>query len=158
MSNVSNTFKEKIFECDKHVQKIQTAKQYLNDIMPFSVEGYAQISDIHASFVDQLIFRFSKLQDTIGESLFPAILILAKEPVKSKTFIDVLNRLEELEIVTKNQWLELREVRNEISHEYSFNVDDVVVGINDIFNRSVDLMKIYHKIKYFCSERFNLVL
>ena len=158
MSNVSNTFKEKIFECDKHVQKIQTAKQYLNEIMPFSVKSYAQISDIHASFVDQLIFRFSKLQDTIGESLFPAILVLAKEPVKSKTFIDILNRIEELEIVTKYQWLELREVRNEISHEYSFNVDDVVVGINDIFNRSVDLMKIYHKIKVFCSERFNLVL
>lgn len=39
-----------------------------------------------------------------------------------------------------------------------FNVDDVVVGINDIFKRSVDLMKIYHKIKGFCSERFNLVL
>lgn len=85
-------------------------------------------------------------------------MILAKEQVKSKTFIDVLNRLEELEIVTKDQWLELREIRNEISHEYSFNVDDVVVGINDIFNRSVDLMKIYHKIKGFCGERFNLVL
>ena len=39
-----------------------------------------------------------------------------------------------------------------------FNVGDVVVGINDIFNRSVDLIKIYHKIKDFCSERFNLVL
>ena len=76
MSDVSYTFKEKIFECDKPVQKIQIAKQYLNEVMPFSVESYAQISDIHASFVDQLIFRFSKLQDTIGESLFPAILIL----------------------------------------------------------------------------------
>ena len=158
MSDVSNTFKEKLFECDKHVQKIQIAKQYLNEIMPFSVEGYAQISDIHASFVDQLIFRFSKLQDTIGESLFPAILILAQEYVKSKTFIDILNRIEELEIVTKDQWLELREVRNEISHEYSFNVDDVVVGINDIFNRSVDLIKIYKRIKDFCKINFSIVV
>jgi len=37
------------------------------------------------------------------------------------TFLDILNRLEGLEIINKNRWLNLREVRNEIAYEYSFN-------------------------------------
>ena len=58
----------------------------------------------------------------MGGRIFPAILSLAQEDVKKKTFIDILNRLEELEVLDKNQWLNLREARNEIAHEYSFNV------------------------------------
>jgi len=37
------------------------------------------------------------------------------------TFLDILNRLEGLEIIDKNRWLNLREVRNEIAYESSFN-------------------------------------
>jgi len=33
--------------------------------------------------------------------------------------------------------------RNEIAHEYSFNQDEVVDGINLIFERIDDLLKIY---------------
>lgn len=41
---------------------------------------------------------FSKLQDTMGEE------------VKSKPFIDRLNRIEELGILYKNDWMDLRKV------------------------------------------------
>jgi len=56
-----------------------------------------------------------------------------KAEAKKKTFIDILNRLEELEIADKAEWLKLREIRNDIAHEYSFNKDEVVE-----FNESHD--------------------
>jgi hypothetical protein len=99
---MQDSFKEKLYECDKHVEKIRVSKNYLSKFMPLSLESYSKLTDIETSFIDQLIFRFSKLQDTMGEKLFPFILLLSKEEVKKKTFIDILNRLEELEIVDKS--------------------------------------------------------
>lgn len=153
-ADIENTFKEKFYECDKHVEKITVAKKHLSSIMPLSVEGYLDLNDVDMSFVDQLIFRFSKLQDTMGEKIFPSILILSQEDVKKKTFIDILNRLEELEIIDKVRWMSLRETRNEIAHEYSFNTQEVVDGINDIFVASDELIDIYKIVEKFCKQKF----
>lgn len=152
--DIENTFKEKFYECNKHVEKINIAKKHLSSIMPLSVKSYLALNDVDMSFIDQLIFRFSKLQDTMGEKIFPSILILSQEDVKKKTFIDILNRLEELEVLNKIRWLSLRETRNEIAHEYSFNTEEVVDGINDIFRASDELIDIYKFIDTFCKSKF----
>lgn len=157
MKDIHQTFQEKIFECNKHAQKIEVAQKHLSPFMPLSVECYQNLSEIDTSFIDQLIYRFSKLQDTLGEKIFPSILILAHEDVKKKTFIDILNRLEELEVVTKNEWLKLRELRNEIAHEYSFNIEEVVESIVIIYTISNQLLDIYRKTVAFCDEKFGIM-
>ena len=66
MKDIRQTFQEKIFECDKHAQKIEIAQKHLSSFMPLSVECYQNLSEIDTSFIDQLIYRFSKLQDTLS--------------------------------------------------------------------------------------------
>ena len=156
MQDIRNTFQEKIYECNKHKEKIHDAKEYLSEIMPLSLDKYVSLSKIESSFIDQLNFRFSKLQDTIGESLFKSILIISKEEVKKMTFLDILNRLEELEVVNKNEWLSLREVRNEIAHEYSFNQEEVVENINLIYKKSDELLRIYQNVCKFIQVKFDI--
>ncbi|WP_440616749.1 hypothetical protein [Cysteiniphilum sp. 6C5] len=157
-NSVLNTFQEKIYECNKHIEKIETAKKYLAEHMPLNVEAYQALDDVSLSFIDGLIYRFLKLQDTMGGKIFPAVLLLAEEDVKRKTFIDILNRLEELEVLDKNQWLNLREARNEIEHEYSFNVAEVVDSINLIYHKSDELAEIYGRVCEFCRVRLNIEL
>ncbi|KAF3981978.1 MAG: hypothetical protein HFP81_10255 [Methylococcales symbiont of Hymedesmia sp. n. MRB-2018] len=154
--NPNNSLKEKLYECDQHILRIIAAKKYLKHTMPLSTSDYEKFDDVLISFADQLVFRFSKLQDTLGERVLPAILILSKEDVKRKTFIDILNRLEELEIINKTQWLNLREVRNQIAHEYSFNTTEVVENITDIFNSSDELLVVYQTVKQFCLKKFKI--
>jgi len=149
--DIQDSLEQKLYECNKHIEKINRAKEYLKDIMPLNVDSYLKIDKIQSSFIDQLIFRFSKLQDTIGGFLFKAILILAKEDVKPMTFLDILNRLEELEIIDKNRWLSLRESRNEAC-EYSFNQEEIVDSINLIYNRTDELIDVYKNIINFISK------
>jgi len=59
----------------------------------------------------------------------------------------MLNRLDKLEILEKDRWLELREARNEIAHEYSFNQDEVVDNINLIYEKTDELIMIYKAFK-----------
>jgi hypothetical protein len=146
MKDITDTLEKKLYECDKHVQKLHDAKEFLADIMPLSLENYLKIDKIQSSFIDQLNFRFSKLQDSVGESIIKSLLILSKEPIEKMTFLDMLNRLDKLEILEKDRWLELREVRNEIAHEYSFNQQEVVDNINMIYEKTDELIMIYKKL------------
>ena len=70
------TFVEKLYECNQHKEKLLISSQKLAVHIPFTLESYEKINAEAASFIDQMIFRFSKLQDTMGEKLFPAFLEL----------------------------------------------------------------------------------
>jgi hypothetical protein len=157
MIDIKNTFCEKLHECNQHKSRIVKAKNMLQENMPLSLEVYKRLNDIQLSFIDQLIFRFLKLQDTMGDKLFPSFLELIGEESKRMTFIDKLNRLEELELLYKNEWMELRKDRNEIAHEYSFNQDEVVDGINLIYNDVDKLLEIYDFFYKYCFEKFEFV-
>jgi len=153
MMDRKNTFKEKLYECDKHVEKIEDAKEYLEVFMPLTLENYLKLDKIANSFIDQLVFRFLKLQDTMGESLLKTTLKLSYDYNKQMSFIDILNRLEELELLEKQVWLELRELRNDIAHEYSFNQEEVVQNINNIYKATTTLIAIYIKVKAYAQKQ-----
>ena len=153
----NQTFLEKLYECEQHKLRLNIAKGYLKKFMPLTKDSYKNLNDINVGFIDQLIFRFSKLQDTLGDKLFSSFLELTGEEVKKMTFIDRLNRLEELEIVYKNEWMNLRKSRNEIAHEYSFNIDEVIDSINEIYDISDKLIDIYNTFYSYCYEKFNFI-
>lgn len=68
--------------------------------------------------IDQLLFRFIKLQDSVGERLIPASLAALEEPYEDRPMRDRLNRLERLGYLNVSDWLAWREVRNRLAHEY----------------------------------------
>ena len=153
--NRKKILKERLFESSLHKKRLESALHKIKFIMPLDVEKYNDLDDIFVSILDQMLFRFTKLQDTLGEKVFPLILELAKEPVKKMTFIDRLNRLEELEILNKSEWVSLRANRNEITHEYSYNEEEIVENIEFIYVKSGDLIAIYDKVYSYCYEKFD---
>ena len=148
---------ERLYECNRHAKTIQTAKKHIANQFPLDIEDYRNIGEMELSFIDQMVYRFSKLQDTMGEKIFPSLLTLLGESVKNKPFIDRLNRLEELELLEMQTWMHLRKVRNDISLEYSFNLQEVVDNLNDIFTLSETLIEIYEEIFSFSKQRFDFI-
>ncbi len=157
MKDIKNTFVEKLHECNQHKIRLLKAKSHLKSFIPIDKDRYLNLGDAEIGFIDQMIFRFSKLQDTMGEKLFPSLLELMGEEVKNKPFIDRLNRIEELEILYRDDWMSLRKDRNEIAHEYSFNQDEVVDSINTIYDIADKLLFIYDTFYKYCQEKFDFV-
>ena len=155
MIKKKDSFKEKLYECNIHKKRLQSARAKLEPMIPLTLEVYEDIDDMFSMVIDQMIFRFSKLQDTLGDKVFSKLLELSGEDVKKMTFLDKLNRLEELEILTKESWMHLREYRNEIAHEYSFNQDEVVDSINLIYEKSNELIAILDTLQRFAEEKLN---
>ena len=54
----------------------------------------------------------------------------------------------------KTKWLKLREIRNDIAHEYSFNIDEVVESIAAVYEVSDELIGIYKGAVDFCKTKF----
>jgi hypothetical protein len=86
----------------------------------FAPESVDDISSETRRLLDQLAYRFGKLQDTLGLRVLPGLLDLSEEPLPESTpFGEKLQRLERLGVIPSvNQWRILRELRNQLAHEY----------------------------------------
>ena len=141
----------KIFnECDKHIEKINSSSAKMKLNMPLDKNKYLNLSDDEIEHIDQFLFRFSKLQDAIGEKLFKTILLYLEEKIENKPFIDILNRLEKLELLEDvDVWRELRNDRNELAHNYDDDPEETSEVINKLYYKKDTLINIYQRIKNF---------
>ena len=146
---------EKIFyECDKHIKRLKSASDVMQDFMPLDSSSYKSLSEDRVVYIDQFLFRFAKLQDTMGQKLFRWILICMDEEVEGKPFVDILNRLEKLSLIeSANEWRTLREDRNELAHNYEDEPELMSEAINKLFKKHYKLIEIYTKIKDFYNKK-----
>ena len=87
--------------------------------IPFGIEQAMRLEDEPdlAERVEAFVGRFSRLQDTLGDKLLPALLAALGE--KPASFIDNLDRAERLGLIASaEEWLTLRSLRNQMVHEY----------------------------------------
>ncbi len=82
-------------ECALHAEVLAEGLVDARKWLPLTVDN---LSDKALQrILDQIAYRFSKLQDSMGEKTLPLILELAQEPISSSaTFVEKLNRLERL--------------------------------------------------------------
>lgn len=82
-----------------------------------------------AERLDAFVSRFGRLQDTVGDKLLPHYLNAVGE--KTGAAIDNLNHAEKLGLVSSAElWLTLRDLRNEMIHEYMEDLDKLTNALN----------------------------
>ena len=140
--------------CETHNQRMQYALDFLQEVFPLDSESYDALSQEQISHTDQLIYRFSQLQDTIGNKLFPLILQGLGEFDQRLPFIDILNKLEKLSVIeSSEQWLSLRETRNLVTHEYPGNEKEIIDGLNELRLQSQYLSSALNTLLVYIRER-----
>ena len=141
--------------CAVHSQRMSFAWEKIKIHFPLDKEKYLRLRPEDLSFFDQLIFRFSKMQDSMGGKLFSAILENLGEEIKGVPFIDQLNKLEELNIIgSADEWILLRETRNIVTHEYPFITDEVIQGLNLLSKHYLLIMEIWKRVEMYINKRF----
>ena len=106
------------------------AKDNYDEIIQFPVDITLYDDKEKIKTIDAFIFRFIKLQDFMGDKLFKELLKRVGEYKDSMSLIDVLDKLEKLEIINdSDKWIDFRVLRNKLTHEYPDNKEDVIEGI-----------------------------
>ena len=134
-------------ECKKHIQRINTALKFLEPLFPLTQDRLNALSDEQTAVLDQFLYRFAKLQDCIGLRLIPAVYALLESDTSAHPFIDILNRLEKLGVLTSAaDWQYFRSLRNNFAHEYPDRPEDIVHGLNALYASWDKFMMLYMKI------------
>ncbi len=134
--------------CKRHADRLAWSMSHL--LFPLSAEALTQLDDTELAILDQFSTRFSKLQDTMGAKLFPAVLELSKEQGELVAFIDQLYRLEKIgAIPSAESWLLLREMRNQFSHDYPDDPALQSAILNKAYKMSGDLISVLNHIELF---------
>lgn len=81
-----------------------------------------------SEMLDAFVSRFSRLQDTLGDKLLPALLRVSLEPTGSQ--LDNLLRAEKIGwINSAEEWIEIRSLRNKLVHEYMDSANDLLQAL-----------------------------
>ena len=131
-------------ELDIHFKRVDAILPEVKSYLPFKNDDFDNIEKIKT--IDSFIYRFSKIQDKMGDKFFPAILRELQEYKNNMALIDILNRLEKLELLkNSNDWIDYRKLRNSLTHEYLNNTDEIIEAINLSINVYKDMKNIYIK-------------
>lgn len=108
-------------ECAMHRQRLHQAWLEAGEFAALKANAGAALSldEAQVRTLDQLVYRFGRLQDAMGTRLLPALLQLTQEWRDDEPFLDKLNRAEKLGMLpSAERWQLLRELRNQTAHEY----------------------------------------
>ena len=127
----NNKLSETLAICDLHYQRMRFAYSGIEKYFPLTEFNFSQTSPMDLALFDQLIYRFSKLQDSMGSRLFKQLLELLEEDISGLPFLDVLYKMEKLHLIeSAKDWISLRQTRNTVSHEYPFYKEIQIEELN----------------------------
>lgn len=157
-----------IKECLRHIKWVNYALYNLKIDFPITLEqfeiikreqeqkeidfvnsdnDYSKLDNSEVEFFDQFVYRYSKLQDKIAQSIIKPICDLLEYNTETVSFIDYLNIAEKNCVIESiEQWNALRTVRNSITHDYEDDIEYQVKIINNVYNACQELLKIFYNI------------
>jgi hypothetical protein len=141
-------------ECGHHAAILRKARAELGDIR-FVAESVEDLPSDTIKLMDQSAYRFGKLQDTLGVRVLPGILDLSEEPFPEGTpFAQKLQRLERLNVIPSvEQWRTLRELRNQLAHEYVDAPALKAAALNRFLDGINGLLQIWHQVSDYVEPR-----
>jgi len=140
--------------CEAHNTRMKSALKKLSVLFPLSETRFRELTEDEVSYTDQLILRFLKLQDLMGQKLFSQILLVLQEDYSERPILDIINRLEQLRILdSAEKLIALREVRNLITHDYPHLAGELVEGLNQLSVKALELSEVYEKIREYVKGR-----
>jgi len=158
---LTEEIREKLSEtlaiCDLHHKRMMFAWENINKYFPLTEIRLTKLTPIELALFDQLIYRFSKLQDSMGSRLFKQILEVLEEDISGLPFIDILYKLEKLNLLDDaKDWIVLRQTRNTVSHEYPFFKEVQIEELNLLPEEVVRLAAIWLNFKEYTLKRLAL--
>ena len=146
-----NIIQNSLNDVDNYINKISS-------FLPINYPNYNELIAHHKDTIDAIAFRFNKIQSTLGEKVFKYFL----EEIgydTNKSFLEILNEIEKLGIVDRKKWIEFREIRNKVSHDYPEEIGEIIENLNKMINSFNEFKKILNKIKeiYEINKKWNRI-
>ena len=121
MLNKNEILEKRLNKIDKHYVALceyhGLIAKMLKEKAIFEADTFSQLSVHERAVLDAYLKRFSSLQDFLGAKIFP--LLIQVSGIGTTKMSEVLYHIEKEEIIDDlSDWIELREARNDLEHDY----------------------------------------
>ena len=126
--------------------------ELIKEINIYNFDEFNTLKPEQRAVLDAYLKRFSSIQDYLGSKIFPLLLDVAG--IDSSKMSEVLYNIEKEDIIDSlDSWVELREIRNELEHDYP---DELQGALNDLkfCIDSYDKISNYYKNSLKFAERY----
>lgn len=120
-------------------------------LLPIEPARLDALSEDDKDRLDAFRVRFIELQDLLGAKLFRAVLALEEE--KTGSLLDTLNAMEKRGVIPSvTRWVELRRLRNGLSHEYPATAAQRAAALNEALQRAAELLAALDGVHTYCAR------
>jgi len=88
------------------------------------VDEFNYLNTPQKAVLEAYLKRFSSLQDYLGAKVFRGLLDMAG--ISYRKMSEVLTLIEKEEIVSLDRWIEFRNIRNELEHDYPDELEEAL--------------------------------
>ena len=153
-SIVTSTLDSAIKESESHIRHMERAAEILSEFFPLTDSSLHTLPDDIVPVLDQFIYRFTKLQDSMASRLLPSLHTLLRADDAPRPFLDILSYLEQMGAITsEEQWQFFRSLRNNLAHDYPESAVQTAETLNTLYAKWNDLRVMFVTARDYYRER-----
>ncbi|NCO00526.1 MAG: hypothetical protein GW906_01665 [Epsilonproteobacteria bacterium] len=158
MFNKKDILTKRLEKLDAHYSAIKEYKELIDGMLQekniLTVENFNFIQAQERALFDAYLKRFTSIQDFLGSKIFP--LLLEISGISTSKMTEVLDYIEKEEIIDSlEHWIEIREIRNELEHDYPDELQEALDDLKYCIDNFETLQSYYLNVKNFV-KRFTL--
>ncbi len=137
MNNKKEILSKRFKKLEKHYLALKDYKNFIDKLIEqkdlYDPNIFNTLKIEEKAILDAYLKRFSSLQDFLGAKIFSPLLEIAG--INNGKMSEVLYMVEKEEIIDSlENWIELREVRNELEHDYPENLEKALEDLEFCIN------------------------
>jgi hypothetical protein len=155
MTEIAQIVAERLAKLDRHITALTSYKELIDQLSVkkpiYQVDVFEQLKPEEKAIFDAYLKRFASVQDYLGAKIFPAILDLAG--IGSGPMSEVLLLIEKEGIIDNLEtWVQLRETRNHLEHDYPSDLVQALLDLQFCVNHFTTLQTYYSNVKSFVNK------
>ena len=120
--------KSKLGKVTAHYKALKEYKDAIDNMnFDYTIESFSELNIYQKALLDAYLKRFASLQDYLGAKVFGALLDMAG--ISYIKMSEVLSLIEKEEIIDLDKWIEFRNIRNNLEHDYP---DELMEALQDL--------------------------
>ncbi len=157
MTSTKEVLKKRFLKLEKHYAALSDYKQLIEDLLKkkdiYNIDQFEKLEPRDRAVLDAYLKRFASVQDFLGAKIFPLLVDISG--ITANKMTETLFIMEREEVIDSlESWIELREVRNELEHDYPDGLMQALKNLKYCIDHYSTMETYYHNSRKFANRFF----
>ena len=141
----------KLEKVQTHFKALEDYHNYIKKMgFDFSLDAYEELEIEQRAVLEAYLKRFASLQDYLGAKVFKTLLDSAG--ISYTKMSEVLTLVENEGIIDLDKWIEFRNIRNDLEHDYPDKLDEALQDAQFCYEHFETMREIVQKVVDFARK------